>query len=114
MKPYEILYIVRPDIDENTIEEKILTKVNQVVEKHNGEILKTEKWGLRKLAYNIKKHEDGYYILYQIRGNPALVTELERNFKINESILRFMTISLKEKDLKKNIAVVELPKEDEI
>ncbi|OGL47723.1 MAG: 30S ribosomal protein S6 [Candidatus Schekmanbacteria bacterium RBG_16_38_10] len=114
MKLYEILYIVRPDINEDTIDGKILSKFKQVIEKHNGEILKTEKWGLRKLAYNIKKYEDGYYVLNQVKGDPALVTEIERNLQIDESILRYMTISLEENDLKKNITVVEIPKEDEI
>ncbi len=114
MKLYEIIYIVRPDVNEDTIDGKILSKFKQVIEKHNGEILKTEKWGLRKLAYNIKKYEDGYYVLNQVKGNPTLVTEIERNFQIDESILRYMTISLTEKDLKKNLAVVEIPKEDEI
>jgi len=114
MRPYEIIFIVRPDINEDTIEKNILSKVKQIVERHHGEFLKIEKWGLRKLAYSIKKFEDGYYILTQIKGDPILIGELERNSQIDENILRFMIIRLKEKDIKKNIAELGIPKEEEI
>lgn len=114
MKTYEIICIVRPDLAESAIEEKIVSKFKQITERYHGEILKTETWGLRKLAYNINKFEDGYYIFNLVKGEPVLISELERNFQIDENILRFMTIKLKEKSAKKTTAEPEIPKEEKI
>ena len=114
METYEIIYIVRPDLAESVIEEKIVSKFKQITERYHGEILKTEIWGLRKLAYNIKKFEDGYYIFNLVKGEPVLISELERNFQIDENILRFMTIKFKEKRVRKSTAEQEIPKEEKI
>jgi len=79
---------------------KIEEKYSQIVKNLNGKVIKTEKWGLLNLSYLIKKNKKGNYIHFKIEGNEKLVSELEKNEKIDKNLLRHLTIKVKKFDLK--------------
>lgn len=95
MRKYEVLYIIRPGFEEeaykNTVE-----KFNAIIQNNGGEILKVEPWGKRRLAYEIEKIREGYYVLLQIMCDANLPSELERNFKISDEILRYLITRVEE------------------
>ncbi|OIP40858.1 MAG: 30S ribosomal protein S6 [Deltaproteobacteria bacterium CG2_30_63_29] len=102
-REYETIFILRPDLLEED-RTKVIERVQGTIEKLGGAILKTEDWGKRKLAYNIKKNSHGIYFYYQYLGFNDLVTELERNFRILEPVLKYLTIKLDEVDREARIA----------
>ena len=95
MPLYECVFIVRQDIPSAQVE-ALATDFAAIVANHGGKVEKTEHWGLRTLAYKIKKNRKGHYVLFNIDGLPSAVTELERNMGINEDILRFLTVRVDE------------------
>ena len=76
-----------------------MEKYSKIVEKSEGDIVKTENWGLLHLSYIIKKNTKGNFIHFKIKGNNKIVSELEKNEKIDKSLLRSMTIRVKKFDL---------------
>ncbi len=96
MRKYETFFIVDPDLPDET--NSILdNKVQSIVTSNGGEILTYVPWGKRKLAYAIRKHTRGLYVLMEYCGGPKLVAELERNLRIDERVLKFITIMLEER-----------------
>lgn len=91
MALYEIVYIARQEISENDVE-KINEEFTKLLEKNQGKILKTEYWGLRNFAYEIKKAKKGHYSLIGVDAPPATVKELERNMRLHENVVRFLTV----------------------
>ena len=92
---YETVFIARQDLNAAQVED--LTKLfTGIIEKDGGKILKTESWGLRALAYRIKKNRKGHYVLIESDTAPAALLEMERNMRLNEDLLRHMTIRLEE------------------
>lgn len=91
MNSYELIYIIEPNLDEDQIAQ-VDGRVQQAVEASNGQITSTEIWGQRKLAYPIKKHFEGYYILHNVDLPPQAVKEVERTMRLNEHILRFLVV----------------------
>lgn len=88
MRPYELLFIVRPDLDEEQTD-AVINKFTTLIEKGGGEIVKVDKWGKRKLAYEIdKKWRDGFYALMLFNGEPTVASEVERVMKISDEIIR--------------------------
>ena len=98
MRDYETIFILGPSLTEEAAE-KVNLKMQEVVTGNGGEMVKVEKWGKRKLAYPVNKHKKGEYILFQYAGGPATVAELERNFKMTDSVIKFMTIRLEKEML---------------
>ena len=98
MNLYEHTIIARQDVSSNDLN-KIQEKYLQIVEKLKGKIVKSENWGLLNLAYLIKKNKKGNYIHFKIEGNGKLISELEKNEKIDKNLLRFVTIKVKKFDL---------------
>ncbi|MEX2648278.1 MAG: 30S ribosomal protein S6 [Alphaproteobacteria bacterium] len=88
---YESTFIVRPDVSSQQVE-AITTAMTELVQASGGTVPKTEYWGLKSLAYRIKKNRKGHYVLLNLDAPPAAVNELERNLKINEDVLRVLTI----------------------
>ena len=105
MKHYESIFILNPSIDEAE-SEKINLRMQEVVTANGGEVTKVEKWGKRKLAYTVRKQKKGEYVLFQFTGGAATVAELERNFKMTDSVIKYMTIRL-EKDMLEHQARLE-------
>lgn len=95
MREYEVMYIIKPGFEEDKYAE-IIEKYNALIQANGGEILKVEPWGKRRLAYEIEKLREGYYVLLRINGAPELPRELERNFKIADEIMRYLVIRVEE------------------
>lgn len=93
MRRYETIIIVRPNIIEDEIE-TITGKTASIIEGDGGTIIKIDEWGLKKLAYLIKKESQGYYIYIDYAGFPASVAEIERIFRIDDRILKYLTVKL--------------------
>jgi len=96
MRKYETFFIVDPDLPDET-NSAVDNKVQTIVSSNGGEVLAYTPWGKRKLAYPIKKRTRGSYVLMEYSGGPALVAELERNLRIDERVLKFITVLLEER-----------------
>ncbi len=96
MRKYEVMYIIKPDLEESKYPE-IIEKYNTLIQNNGGEVLKVEPWGKRRLAYEINKLREGYYVLLQMACSPDFPAELERNFKIADEIMRFLVTRIEEK-----------------
>lgn len=95
MPHYEHIVIARQDVSAQQAEE-ISASLTQIIADNGGQVVKTEYWGLRNLAYRIKKNRKGHYILLNIDAPWAAVAEMERQERINEDIIRFLTIRAEE------------------
>ncbi|MEJ2056894.1 MAG: 30S ribosomal protein S6 [Desulfofustis sp.] len=93
MRRYEQVFILRPSLSEDQIS-KIIENTAQLVEKDGGSIIFLNKWGMRKLAYPIKKEAQGYYVLCDFAASAGIVAEIERRFRIDDSVLKYLTIKL--------------------
>lgn len=92
---YENVFIARQDISPAQVE-TLADTFTAIVKERGGEVTKREYWGLRSLTYRIKKNRKGHYILLNIDAPPAAVHEMERNMRLNEDVLRFMTVRVDE------------------
>lgn len=108
---YECTFICMPELDAAKVEE-LISKASKVIETSGGTIKNLQQLGKKKLAYNIKKFREGVYVYMEIDGSGSMVSSLENFFKVNDSIMRFLTIKVEPK--KKVIAkkTVETKKED--
>ena len=93
MALYEHLLIARQDISAQQVD-ALATHLKTIVEGEGGKVEKQEYWGLRGLAYRIKKNRKGHYVLLNINAPSNAVTELERQLKINEDVLRYLTVKV--------------------
>ena len=91
MREYEALYIVKPSYDEEQYAQ-FVEKYNALIQNNGGEIIKVEPWGKRRLAYEIDKLREGYYVLVRFNAEADLPAELERNFKIADEIMRYLIV----------------------
>jgi small subunit ribosomal protein S6 len=91
MRRYETIYILRPNLGEEEIS-KVIESTNQIILNEKGSVIELNKWGMKKLAYLIKKENLGYYVYCDYAGTPAAVSEIERKFRIDDSVLKYMTI----------------------
>jgi len=90
MKNYETIFIMKTDITQEQTND-VISKVEKYI-KENGTITKTINYGKKKLAYEIKKQEHGYYYLIEFTAEPEIIPELERIYRITDEVLKFMTI----------------------
>jgi len=93
-KEYETIYILRGDVDPDTAE-KVQNRVSEVIARETGKLTKVEAWGRRRLAYPVAKFKKGVYVYVKYVGRGGLVNELERNLKLQDSVLKFQTVLLK-------------------
>ena len=90
MTKYEALYIIAAEIGEEATKE-LIEKFNGIITANGGEVEETDEWGIKRLAYPINYKTEGYYVLVNFStANNTLPAELERNFKINDSVIRFL------------------------
>ena len=101
MNLYEHTIVARQDATASQIEQ-LTEKYSKLVEKNDGNIVKTENWGLLNLSYIIKKNKKGNYIHFKIKGNGKIIKELEKNESIDKNLLKYMTVKVKKFDLKTN------------
>jgi small subunit ribosomal protein S6 len=92
-REYETIYVLRPDAGRET-SESIGTRVLDVISKQHGSLTRVENWGYRKLAYPVKKHGRGVYVYLKYVGDGALVSELERNLRLQDAVLKLQTVKL--------------------
>ncbi len=91
MNSYELLYIIKPTVEEEA-RAALIARFADIVKADNGEVENIDEWGMRKLAYSIDYISEGYYVLMNFKANPGLPIELERNLKISEDVMRFMVV----------------------
>jgi small subunit ribosomal protein S6 len=96
MNYYEKIFILDPNIDDSAVEE-ITVRIKDVITNNGGEILKTDNWGRRKLAYELNKHQKGNYTLILFKSPPQVILELEKLCKILDSVIKFMIVKLTKK-----------------
>jgi small subunit ribosomal protein S6 len=97
---YDLIFIARPATPEDEVK-KVEHAVEHACTEKGGKIEKSEHWGTRKLAYRVAKHREGIYVYYQIRtAHGELIAELERRLKVQDSVIKYMTIRLDE-DIKR-------------
>ena len=101
MNLYEHTIIARQDTSPSELKQ-LTEKYSKIVEKNEGEIVKTENWGLLNLSYLIKKNRKGSYIHFKIKGNGKIIEELEKNESLDKNLLRYLTVKVKKFDLEKN------------
>lgn len=90
-REYETIYILRPDIDADTAE-RIGTRIAEVVGRESGRLTKVETWGRRRLAYDIAKHRRGVYVYLKYLGGGKVVSEVERNLRLFDGVLKYQTV----------------------
>ena len=94
-RTYEVMYIVDPDTPVDTIG-KLNEAVGKLVEKEGGTVVRMDDIGIRRLAYPIQKKEDGHYVLFEIEGSGQEIAELERRMRVNDMIIRYITVRVDE------------------
>lgn len=97
---YECTFICSPDLDAAKVDE-IISKVTKVIETSKGTIKNLQQLGKKKLAYNIKKFREGIYIYMELEGEGSMLQPLENFFKVNDGIIRFLTVKVEVKKNKK-------------
>lgn len=91
LREYETIYILRPDTQNDKVAE-VNQRVRTIIETMGGVVLNVDNWGKRKLAYEIKKELKGIYLFWQYLGSPQVVTEFERNMRMLDHVIRYMTV----------------------
>ena len=94
-RTYEVMYIVNPDTDIDRIG-KLNEAVHKLIEKEGGTVVLMDDIGLRNLAYPIQKKHEGHYVLFEIEGSGQEILELERRMRVNDMIMRYMTVRVDE------------------
>ena len=101
MNFYEHTIVAKQDISPAQLKQ-IEDQYKKIIENNEGNLLKTEKWGLINLSYLIKKNKKGNFIHFKLEGNGKTISELEKNEKIDKNLLRYLTIKVKKLDLETN------------
>jgi small subunit ribosomal protein S6 len=96
LRDYEVLYIVRADLDDDKVQDAV-KRVNTLIERSGGTLERTNLWGKRKLAYEVKHQKEGSYVLQDFQFDPNRVPELEAALKITEEVLRHLIVRKPEK-----------------
>lgn len=96
MRTYEELFILKTGLPEEEVT-ALIDQVSGVITTSGGTILKTDNWGTRKLAYRVQKQAEGVYVLIQFTSGPAVVKEVERRLRVQDNVLKFITVRIDEK-----------------
>lgn len=111
-KHYESVLIINAALEDSQIE-GIIQKVTETINLNGGEIEKVENWGRKRLAYPIQKSKSGYYVVIRFSSQPELIAKVERMFRLDETIMRYITVSLSEEALEYYANQKELKAEEE-
>tara|TARA_B100000575_G_C22929087_1_gene538519 strand:+ start:131 stop:454 length:324 start_codon:yes stop_codon:yes gene_type:complete len=96
---YENTIIAKQDLAENELS-ALKTKYNEIINKSSGKVVKIEEWGLLNLANKIKNFRKGFYIHFKFEGNKETLKEIEKKIRLDESIIRYLTVKYKKLDTK--------------
>lgn len=91
MRKYEVMYIVKPDLEQDVIKE-LVEKFQKLITENGGEIQKLTEMGKKRLAYEIEDYKEGYYVLMNFSSETNVVAELERVFRITENVIRYLIL----------------------
>lgn len=91
MRQYETMFVLKPEFDKEQAQ-LLVNRFVEVIENNGGTIEKVSDWGKRRLAYEVKKYREGIYTLVNFESEAAVATELERNFKISEDVIRYLIV----------------------
>jgi small subunit ribosomal protein S6 len=94
-RTYEILFIADPNLAEPEVD-ALAAQVQGFVEKDGGVLQRMEKWGKKRLAYDVRRNREGYYVLLAVEGTGAMVKEVERRLKVTDGIFRYLTVRVDE------------------
>jgi small subunit ribosomal protein S6 len=95
MRRYEMVYIINPNLDTESLNE-VIAKFSDIITKLKGYVVMISQWGKRKLAYEVKQFDKGYYVVCDFCGDPKTVNELERNLKLDDRVLQYITVKIDE------------------
>lgn len=91
MSAYELMYIVKPDLDDQMVQQEI-EKVGQLIQTNGGQLKKVTPWGKRRLAYTVKDNREGHYVVAEFDLDQAKVQEVERVLKISDTVFRHLLV----------------------
>jgi len=95
MRRYETIFIASPTLTDEQSDE-LVKQFEGIIAEQGGELLKTDKWGRKKLAYEVQKFSEGYYTLFEMNAGPDLIHELERRFRNNDAVIKYLSIRMDE------------------
>ena len=90
---YESAVLINAALDDETIK-SLIEKIKETIKNNGGDLLEIEDWGRKRLAYQVKKSKIGYYAIFRFNSPPDIVPKLERNYQLDENILRYLTVAL--------------------
>jgi len=99
MRVYEVLFIIAPNIEESDIE-TLITQLSEVATNQGAQIARVERMGRRRLAYPVRKFNEGHYVVLTVEGSGAEIAEIERRMRVTDAVIRYITIRIDE-DLKR-------------
>lgn len=100
MRTYEVVFVAAPTLTSEELD-AFISHIQTVVESRNGKVVNVDNWGKRSLAYRIKRFRDAYYVVLTVEGDGGTIAELERRFRVTDSIIRFISVRL-DLDLKRS------------
>lgn len=109
---YETIFIVKTDLGDKALAERVAW-VTEILTSNGAEVINVEQWGKKRLAYQVNKQKHGIYVLMHYEGDPKVVPELERNFKLSEDILKHLTVKLEGAQVEKARAAAVAAVEEE-
>ncbi|HEX9080629.1 MAG TPA: 30S ribosomal protein S6, partial [Holophagaceae bacterium] len=95
MRRYETIFIASPTLTDEQSDE-LVKHFEGIIAEQGGELLKTDKWGRKKLAYEVQKFSEGYYTLFEMNAGPSLIAELERRFRNHDSVIKYLSVRMDE------------------
>src|SRR5580698_5786743 len=110
-RTYEIMFIVRPDVEEADLD-KLIEGFHKNVTDGGGEVRSTEKMGRRRLAYTVRKFNDGFYVLLTVIAPGSLIAEIERRLRVSEQVIKFITVRMDEEE--KRLAKIKAHRESKV
>jgi len=93
MRRYETIFVASPTLTDEQVDE-LVRNFEGIIAEQGGELLKTDKWGRKKLAYEVQKFSEGYYTLFELTAGSTLIAELERRFRNNDSVIKYLTVRM--------------------
>jgi small subunit ribosomal protein S6 len=93
MRRYETIFIASPTLTDEQADE-LVKQYEGIIAEQGGELLKTDKWGRKKLAYEVQKFSEGYYTLFELNAGPTLIAELERRFRNNDAVIKYLSVRM--------------------
>lgn len=95
LRRYETIFIAKPQLSPDD-SKNLAGKMTEIIVQGGGQIIKLDEWGVKRLAYVVKKQSQGLYFCTDYAGNPALVRELERNLKIDDRVIKYLTVKIED------------------